>query len=403
LFYIEKTKTTSKSTYQKNRQKIGDMNKSIVALVPCKNYDEELVNEKVKLAISLLGGLSSIIKKDEKVLVKPNLLFGCSPNKAITTHPAVFGAVLKALKEEQYQNVLYGDSNGKPISDVEKTAQMAGLEDVAQKYGVGFADFKTEVNVAFKTGKVCKRFPLCKAVVDADAIISVCKMKTHALEKITGAVKNQYGCVFGPNKAIGHALYPDSNSFAKMIVDLNMCIKPRLYIMDGIIAMEGNGPSSGNPVMMNVVLASKDPVALDSVYAKLINLNPSLVPTIVHGERMGLGKSKYSDISIVTPDGEISADEALAKYGNKDFDVNRKEQKFWIFKALFLKSQKPKHKPVVDLDKCVACGVCEESCPVEGKAVHSGNGKKAEYEYDKCIRCYCCQEMCPARAISRQE
>jgi len=379
------------------------MGKSLVALVPCSKYDEELVNEKVKEAINLLGGLESIINKDEKILVKPNLLFGAPANKAITTHPSVFGAVLNALKGEGYENVLYGDSNGKPISDVEKTARMAGLEEVAEKYGVGFADFKTEVNVPFPEGKACKRFPLCKGVIDSDAVISVCKMKTHALEKITGAVKNQYGCIFGPNKALGHALYPDSNSFAKMIVELNMCIKPRLYIMDGIMAMEGNGPSSGNPVMMNVLLSSTDPVALDSVYAKLVNLNPNLVPTIVYGEKMGLGHSKYSDISIVTPEGEISADEAFKKYGNGNFDVNRKEQKFWILKALFFKSKKPKHRPVVDLEKCIACGVCEESCPVEGKAVFSGKGKKAKYDYNKCIRCYCCQEMCPARAISRKE
>ncbi|MDO5331402.1 MAG: DUF362 domain-containing protein, partial [Bacillota bacterium] len=110
--------------------------KSVVALIPCNKYDEELVNEKVKEGIGLIGGLDSIIQKDEKILVKPNLLFASQPSKAITTHPSVFGAVLKCLKDEGYDNVSYGDSNGKPITDVEKTAIAAGLEEVAQKYNV---------------------------------------------------------------------------------------------------------------------------------------------------------------------------------------------------------------------------------------------------------------------------
>ena len=377
--------------------------KSVVALIPCNKYDEELVNEKVKKGIELVGGLESVVKKEEKILIKPNLLFASAPSKAITTHPSVFGAVLKCLKDEGYANVSYGDSNGKPITDVEKTAIAAGLEEVAQKYGVPFADFKTSVTVTYPEGVVAKEFIVNKAVEDADALISVCKMKTHALEKITGAVKNQYGCIYANNKAIGHALYPNADSFAKMIVDLNNYIKPRLFVMDGVMAMEGNGPASGNPVMMNVILVSKDPVALDTVFCKLVDVNPSLVPTIVYGDKQGLGHSNFNDIQIITEDGEITPDEAFKKFGNPDFDVDRKIQKFWALRGLFVKSRKPKHKPVVDLDKCVACGVCEESCPVEGKAVHSGKGRKAEYDYTKCIRCYCCQEMCPASAIRRQE
>jgi len=379
------------------------MSKSVVALVACKKYDKALVEEKVKKAIDLVGGISSVVSKDEKILVKPNLLFGASPDKAVTTHPSVFGAVLKCLKEEGYDKLFYGDSGGRQVSDPKKAAEASELVSVADEYGAEFADFKNQVEVKYQEGKTCKRFPLCKGVVDSDAIISVCKMKTHALEKITGAVKNQYGCIQGPNKAIGHALYPDANSFAKMLIDLDTYLKPRLFVMDGIMAMEGNGPGSGNPVMMNVILVSKDPVALDTVFAKLVDLNPNIVPTIFYGEKFGLGHSKEQDISIVTEEGEISFADAFAKYGNKEFDVVRKVKRFWAIKALICKSKKPKHRPIVDLDKCVACGICEEACPVEGKAVRSGNGKKASYDYSKCIRCYCCQEMCPAKAISRQE
>lgn len=112
-------------------------------------------------------------------------------------------------------------------------------------------------------------------------------MKTHALERITGAVKNSYGFVYGFHKAKGHTLYPSADSFARMLVDLNQYVKPRLYIMDGIVAMEGNGPGSGEPAPMNVMLMSQDPVALDSVFCHLIHLKPEMVPTKLSRRKNG--------------------------------------------------------------------------------------------------------------------
>lgn len=378
------------------------MNKSIVAILPCNNYDEELVYQNVKKGIELIGGLSSIISKDEKILIKPNLLKPLDPSKVATTHPTVFGAVLRCLKEEGYTNITYGDSSaiGANASN-EEIAKITGLKEQADKYEVSLGDFDDCKLVKNPYGKTGKKFYLCNEVINADAIISVSKMKTHALENITGAIKNQYGCIYSTNKAIGHAKYPNSRVFAKMLVDLNKLVNPRLHIMDGVIAMDGNGPGAGDPFAMKVILISKDPVALDATYAMLVNLNPEYVPTCVYGEKMGLGNMNFKNISLVTLDGEISKEEAYAKYGNSDFNVNRKNLNFWDLKTMFSKKKERKHKPVVDPNKCVACGVCQEACPVDGKAVHSGNGKKAEYDYTKCIRCYCCQEVCPAKAIQR--
>ena len=379
------------------------MNKSTVALIRCNNYDEELVYNKVKKGIELIGGLSAVIGKDEKVLVKPNLLVGAEPSKAITTHPSVLGAVFRCLKDEGYADVSYGDSNGKPVSSIAKEMAVSMLDVPAAQYGVPLADFQSSVKVENPSGSVAKKFVLAKAVCDADAIISVCKMKTHALERITGAVKNQYGCIYAGNKAVGHAHYPNADVFAKQLVDLNMYIKPRLFIMDGILAMEGNGPASGTPVMMNTILVSTDPVALDTVFASLVNLDPMSVPTNFYGEKMGLGNAKPENITVLSEDGEIPLANVLESFGKADFDVNREKKKLRLMNMLFKRSAKPKHKPVVDLNKCIGCGICEKACPVTGKAVHSGGGKKAEYDYSKCIRCYCCQEMCPEKAISRAE
>ena len=376
--------------------------KSLVALVPCDSYDDEKVYYAISKGIELIGSLDSLINKDEKILVKPNLLSSSNPNKTITTNPSVFEATLRYLRDKGYQNITYGDSPA-GVSDMEEVVKTTELKDKADKYGVKLGDFDSFQIVNNPSGNVAKKFAICKGVVDADAIISLAKMKTHALENITGAVKNQYGCVFANRKSLGHAKYPNSSVFAKMLVDLDLLLKPRLYIMDGIVAMEGNGPASGDPVFMKTILVSKDPVALDSVFARLVDLKPEYVPTNVYGDKYKLGTMNLNNIKVITPDQELTPDEAFEKYGNPNFVVNRNKRSFWSLRELLHRANKKADRPIVDLNLCVACGKCEETCPVYGKAVHSGNGKKAEYDYNKCIRCYCCQETCPAKAISRKD
>ena len=378
------------------------MEKSKVVLLPCSNYGEEAVYSAVRQGLELLGGLKQFVSPQEHILVKPNLLKNATPDQAITTHPSVFGAMLRCLSEGGFGKLSYGDSPG-PAASLDRAVRESGLGAQAEKYGALLGDFSGGETVEFPNGKVCKKFMLCHEVKKADAVISLCKMKTHALENITGAVKNQYGCIYGSYKAAGHAMYPNSRVFADMLCDLNRCVAPRLYLMDGIIAMEGNGPASGIPKPMRVLLMSADPVALDSVFAKLIFLDVHHVPTCVSGAKFGLGHMEYSEISILTLDGEISAEEAAERYGDPSFDVNRKKATFWRVRSLFPAAKMYHDRPVVDPDKCIACGICQQSCPVDGQAVHSGHGQKAVYSYKKCIRCYCCQEMCPVGAITRKQ
>lgn len=375
------------------------MEKSVVALIPLDTYDQPRVDEAVRQGVELLGGIGRFVKPEERVLLKPNLLSRALPQKAITTHPSVFAAVAKLLRESGYEHLSYGDSPGSPTTSPEKAADTCGIAAAAEKYGIAPADFGNGSLVPFPKGNVARSFYLCHGAQEADAIINVCKMKTHALERITGAIKNIYGCVCGVNKATGHATYPNENIFADMLCDLHRCLPMRLHIMDGVVAMEGNGPASGTPINMNVLLFSADPVALDSVFAALVHLDPSGVPTCVSGQKFGLGVMDHDRIEVVTPEGAMSVRQAQAHWGNPNFNVFRGKLKTGrLFKIM---SHFPflENRPKVDNAKCVACGVCEEACPVEGKAVHSGGGKKAVYDYKKCIRCYCCQEMCPAKAI----
>ncbi|MDO5435430.1 MAG: DUF362 domain-containing protein [Clostridia bacterium] len=371
-----------------------------VALVPVAGYDEQKVYEAVETGISLLGGWERFVSENEKILLKPNLLSGSLPQKAVTTHPAVFGAVAASLRKAGYSCLQYGDSPGNPATSPDKAADLSGIREQAERYGIEKADFDGGSIVRFPEGKTAKSFYLCSGVQQADALISICKMKTHALERITGAVKNLYGCICGVNKAAGHALYPSGEKFADMLADLHLCVRPRLHIMDGIIAMEGNGPSSGTPVRMNVLLFSSDPVALDTVFCRLIDLDPASVPTCPAGARAGIGTMNTDEIRIVTPDGEISAARAAELYGKPDFDVFREKLRESLIMKFMPLLPVLQHRPKADMKRCVGCGICQEACPVPEKAVKSGNGKKAVYDYKKCIRCYCCQEMCPVKAIS---
>lgn len=371
-----------------------------VALVPCESYDQALVDQAVETGAALLGGMERFVSPEESILLKPNLLSRALPQRAVTTHPAVFSAVCRLLREKGYAHLAYGDSPGNITATPEKAAEACGIQVMAEKWQVPLGDFSGGSIVSYPAGKCSRSFMLCRAVQQADAVINLPKMKTHALERITGAVKNLYGCIAGANKAAGHAHYPDSQVFARMLCDLNACVKPRLHILDGITAMEGNGPTSGTPVPMGLLLFSDDPVALDSLFAALVALSPDAVPTCAAGEEMGLGVMNPAQIRVLTPQGEITVAQAAAQYGNPAFDVFRGVMKKGLVAKLLPLLPCLQDRPKVDLSKCVGCGLCQQSCPVESKAVQAGNGQKAHYDYKKCIRCFCCQEMCPAKAIS---
>lgn len=369
---------------------------SKVALVKCNTY--ESAEKAVELAIDLIGGVDGIIRKDEKLLLKPNFLAKCPPEKACTTHPEVFRGVAKYLIDKGYTNLSYGDSPGH--GDTRAIAKECGVGAVADEFHIPLADFTAGKTTEYSEGAVAKEFVISNGVLECDGIINICKMKSHMLERITGAEKNIFGCVFGLNKGASHVKYPNATEFAKMLADLNLMLKPRLHIMDGVVAMEGNGPQSGTPKNVGVILASTDSIALDTVFASLVHLAPSLVPTIVIGNERGVGTSDTEKIEVVTEDGIITVNEAVEKYGVCDFDVYRGQEDKGEISYLKPFKKLIKRKPKIKKDLCVACGICVNSCPVDGGALHfRKKGKPPVYDYKKCIECYCCQEMCPKKAI----
>ena len=373
--------------------------KSKVVLLPCGEYDEEKVYTLLKQGLYLVGGVEALIPKDAKILLKPNLLKRAEVEKAVITHPVVVGAFARILRENGYEQIVLADSCGHGTTQA--VIRGTGMDTYLEKYQIPAIDYSEGIKVDYPQGIQAKEFILPKELLEQNCVISLSKMKTHALERITGAVKNSYGFVYGFHKAKGHTQYPSADSFARMLIDLNKCVAPKLYVMDGIVAMEGNGPGSGDPVQMNVMLMSTDPVALDSVFSRLVYLKPEMVPTNYHGEKMGLGTWKEEGITLLTPDGEISMSVAVKRYGNPQFNVDRTEVRKNIWTRMAGALNIFRKKPYIENDKCVHCGICVQSCPVPGKAVdfRKGKDKPPVYDYKKCIRCFCCQEMCPKKAI----
>lgn len=374
--------------------------KSKVAIIECDDY--KYAREAVARAVELLGGWQQFVQPEESIILKPNLLAKSSPEKACTTHPAVFGAVGSLMREAGYSNLFYGDSPGPGLGSVETTARECGIKAEADALDIPLANFDSGSKVQFPEGHTAREFVLCGAIQEKDAIINICKMKTHQLERITGAVKNIFGAVYGFNKGACHAIYPSAETFAKMLADLNRLVKPRLHIMDGVLAMEGNGPQSGDPTKMNLIIASADPVALDAVFARLIHLKPELVHTNVYGEKYGVGKWRDGDIEVLGEDGSMTVTEAVEKWGNPDFNVQRGKRFSGTLPLVGSLLPLLDRKPFIKRDICISCGVCIEACPLEEKAIFFKDGKPA-YNYRKCIKCYCCQEMCPKKAIDVKE
>ena len=378
------------------------MEKSKVVLAVCKNYDEEKVYAAVRDAVTTLGGISCFVSSEENILVKPNLLYPSKEEKCITTNPVVVKAVLRLLSESGCTSVKVGDSPA--TGSCRQAMNQLGLSE-DQLYGTKIADMSHEVFVEYTEGKAAKGFWLCDDVVKADAIIGLCKMKTHAFVKITGAVKNMYVLICGMRKARGHVIYPNAAKFSTMIADIHRLVKPRLHVMDAVVAMEGNGPGSGTPTDMGLIIVSADPVAIDTVFARLVDLDPVLVPTNTRGMVAGIGTCRESEIELkLLDDGlltDISFEEMFARFGRKDFNVCREKDKVSILSLLSKITGRFMRRPYIDANKCVKCGVCVDHCPVDGRAVTFKNGKDniPVYDYGKCIRCYCCQEICPQHAI----
>lgn len=358
-----------------------------VALLACETYAQ--AEEALSRGLALLGGLEELCP-GQRYLLKPNLLLGDAPERGSTTHPEFFRAAASLLDSKGY-TLSYGDSPG--FGSPHSAAHASGLDDIAGALGIELADFATGMDVPNPDGALIKQFNLARGLMHQDGVINLPKFKTHGLTRLTGAVKNLFGCLPGVQKAAFHTRLQDEGRFGQMLVDLSTLIGPRLHIMDAVWGMEGNGPRNGTLRQVGLVIIAVNPHVLDHCAALLMDLDPLLVPTLKAAQERELYHPEKIEV----------LGEPLEAHIMPDYQVNRSRVSttgaHGFYLDLFKQWVTP--RPVILSEKCTQCGRCVRVCPATPKAVGFANGRKTppQYRYQDCIRCYCCQEMCPEEAI----
>ncbi|MBQ3427145.1 MAG: DUF362 domain-containing protein [Clostridia bacterium] len=363
-----------------------------VSIIKCNSYRE--CRAGIDKALSLIGGIEKFVHPGDKVVIKPNLVSKKRPDSAVTTNERFVHEVIK-ITEAAGGVVTIAESPGGPYSAVllKSLYRTCGMERAAEgtaaalNYDTGFTE------VSYHTGHTLKSMPIIDPVLEADVIINLPKLKTHAMTSYTGAVKNLFGVIPGTHKAELHFRLNDRAAFCSMLVDLCERVKPTLNIMDAIIGMEGDGPTSGMDRHIGLVLASASPYELDLAASAVIGYAPNEVPTVREAIKRGYSPKDAAKLDVMG--------ESIEKVRIPDFV--KPESHFNLLKLIDLPPalnalvvEKLASRPKIEYDKCVSCGECARCCPPEAISMASG---RPVIDKSKCIRCFCCQELCPKSAV----
>lgn len=365
-----------------------------VVLKYCPDYTTE-VETQLREGLSELGGMSAFVQPGQRVLLKVNLLMKKRPEEAVTTHPSVVEATVRLVQEAGGIPVI-GDSPGGPYTKnaLQSIYSRSGLLEVAERTGAELNQDFGQTARSFPEGKVAKSLTITNCVTDADVIITISKLKTHGMMTFTGAVKILFGVIPGLLKAEYHLKMPKIMDFAGLLVDIAQYVKPTLSIMDGIVGMEGDGPSAGQPRNIGALLISTDPFALDVVAADLIGLKPEKVPTIRVARERGLTAS-LEEIDF--------KGDSRSLWRIQDFIVPKTVSPNFLDMVPLPKSvnrfllNRVRSRPVFSHDQCKGCSDCVNNCPP--KALVLNDQKRPMVDLEVCIRCFCCQELCPHQAV----
>jgi len=362
-----------------------------VMVLKCNDYDVKLIRENLKRGLAPWGGIEAFVQPNQQVLLKANLVMAKKIEKSATTHPALVQAVTE-LVQEVGAKVIIGDSPGGPFNEsmVKRVYRKTGMEDVAKNTGAELNWNFDEVQSPFTEGKVLKNITLGKFISDADVIINLPKFKSHGLTKMTGGVKNMFGAIPGLLKAEYHMKMQEIDDFSNALMDIALATNPDLTIMDGIIGMEGEGPTGGEPIKLNTILISPNPTAIDVVMAKIAKLDPLSIPTIKIAKDRGL-IYQLEEVELLGE--EVEQYSFVAPTIQDSVELLTLRLPTPIAKWL-LSHKRP--KPIFQKDKCIQCGVCIQSCPPK---IITKTDSCVEADLDKCIRCFCCQELCPQEAV----
>ena len=369
-----------------------------VSIQACADYEEATVRQSMGLVLRQMDALN-FVRPGMTVAVKVNLVSAAKPEEAATTHPALVRELCRLITEKGARAVV-GDSPGGLYSRAALRGiyQATGLHAVEEVGGSLNDNFEVRDAVDHDAA-VLHTFPYTAWLEEADAIICFAKLKTHAMMGMTCSVKNMFGAIPGTDKPEYHYRYPNPTDFSRMLVDINAYFKPVLTICDGIMAMEGNGPSMGKPRKMGLLAASKSPHKLDLVLAALIHMNREDVPTLEAAYERGLIPGTVAELNVtkgweqfICPDFETIGVKRGLLFTNEAAGIVGK-----LWSRILKAAVQP--RPQVKKEDCIGCGECSKVCPAKAITMID---KKPSIDYTKCIRCFCCQEFCPIGAMKVQ-
>ena len=329
-----------------------------------------------------------------KVVIKPNLVMAKSPTYPVTTHPLIIKCVARWLNEHGIYDITLAESSG----GLYNAEYMKGVYHTC---GMKLLEPEVKLNMDFSAKTInCPdgfsnhSFHIITPIAEADYIINICKLKTHAMTGYSGGIKNLFGTIPGLEKPPVHYLWPDIKDFSRMLLELAQTVNPQLTIIDAIDAMEGNGPTGGTSHPLHLLLAARDFYSQDYFAAGLMKLDPMSIEMIKQAVEKGL--IKPDDIQVVGD----PIPENLTPFqlpDTKKLDFSSAVPKFLQKPFAKIAAKLFKSYPQVDKNICVGCGKCAESCPAHIIKIEN---KKAHFKKKGCISCFCCQEMCPVKAIS---
>lgn len=366
-----------------------------VVIVPCGSYEQQEVEAALAAVLEPLDGLD-FVKPGMRIAVKVNLVSAMKPELAATVHPNLVCALVKLLKERGAQVVL-GDSPGGVFTPahLRHVYEVTGMRR-AEALGAELNDDFSQAEADFPQGAQARRFPYTAYLTKADAIIDLCKLKSHGMMGMTNAVKNFFGAIPGTQKPEFHYRYPRAEDFASMLVDLYEFFKPRLCICDAVVGMEGNGPTQGTPRALGCLIASRSGHMLDMTAAGLIGLAPREVPTIRAAMDRGL---LPADVSQLTISGEprrfaVTDFQTAPAQSSVFFHIAGRGPVGRLVDRAATRVMTP--RPKLKAEDCIGCGKCAQICPAKAIAMEKG---RPAIDRSRCIHCFCCQEFCPKGAM----
>jgi uncharacterized protein (DUF362 family)/Pyruvate/2-oxoacid:ferredoxin oxidoreductase delta subunit len=324
------------------------------------------------------------IEKGCRVIIKPNLLGPAPPSRAMLTHPLVVKGVAEYVLDRGGR-VQVSDSPA--MGTFEKVLKESGIQEALQGLEVTFREFKE--SVVLEVGEPFRHLEIAREAIEADVVINLPKLKTHSQMLLTLGVKNLFGCIVGLRKPQWHLRAGvDRELFAALLVRVYQAVKPKFTILDGILAMEGEGPGKGGrPKELGILLGSADAVALDVVVCRLLGLDEEVLLTNRAARQCELLDGPVAMVGdpVAIADFKLPAMTPL------------------VFGPQFTHAFMRKHliqRPEVEAMRCKSCGDCERYCPARAISTRQ---KKITFDYEKCIRCYCCLEVCPHGALKTRQ